>query len=143
MIQILLIVFHFLFQGPNFNQDLASISLTVSNCRSNQGMVRILIFDQESGFPDNRKKALKSISLPIKNQESKIAILDLKPGKYSISTFHDEDENGELNKNPFGYPSEKYGFSNNPRVIFTPPSFEKCSFELKANQVREININLR
>ena len=65
----------------------------------------------------------------------------LEPGTYCISLFHDEDDNGQLNtEGLFGLPSEPYGFSNNPKTWFGPPSFEDCRFEVR--QDMEIDIHL-
>ncbi|MEM1217507.1 MAG: DUF2141 domain-containing protein [Bacteroidota bacterium] len=65
----------------------------------------------------------------------------LKPGTYCISLFHDEDNNGQLNtEGLFGLPSEPYGFSNNPKTWFGPPSFEDCQFILDQDTQLEIRL---
>jgi uncharacterized protein (DUF2141 family) len=45
--------------------------------------------------------------------------------------FHDANENGELDTNFLGLPKEAYAFSNNAKVTFGPPKFEKAMFEFK------------
>jgi uncharacterized protein (DUF2141 family) len=55
--------------------------------------------------------------------------------------YHDEDENGLLNKNGiFGIPSEAYGFSNNPRAFFGPPDYEKCTFQVASDKAIVIKL---
>jgi uncharacterized protein (DUF2141 family) len=52
-------------------------------------------------------------------------------GKYAVTIFHDVNGDTELNSNFMGIPKEPYGFSNNPRAMFGPPSFEQSLFEFK------------
>jgi len=49
-------------------------------------------------------------------------------GAYGITVFHDENKNGKMDKNFLGIPQEPYGFSNNMRVVFRPPSWDKSKF---------------
>jgi uncharacterized protein (DUF2141 family) len=66
----------------------------------------------------------------------------LPKGKYAISIFHDTNEDGELSTNFIGIPKEPYGFSNNPKAKFGPPSFEQSLFEfVEDGQVIEIELN--
>lgn len=124
------------------SQNSSSIDLHIQGAKSDRGVVRILVFDSEKGYPDKPELALQSFSVRVVDRKSSIRINDLKPGMYSISVIHDEDENGELNTNPFGYPLEKYGFSNNAKAYFSAPAFSKAAFELK-NEVKKIIIQLR
>jgi uncharacterized protein (DUF2141 family) len=101
-----------------------------------------LVFSKDTGFPDQPTKALKSLSLQPKNNGGELILTDLPAGKYAVSVIHDEDNNSKLTTNAVGYPTEKFGFSNNPKVYFSPPSFEKASFELGAGS-KQIEIQLR
>lgn len=118
------------------------LEVSVQHANSDQGMIRILVFSSEKGFPDQPELAIRSISLSPKNKRGKVVIEDLPAGKYAISAIHDEDGNGKLNTNLVGYPLEKFGFSNNPKIYVTPPSFEKASFEVKSES-KHLSINLR
>ena len=46
---------------------------------------------------------------------------DLAPGRYALSAFHNENDNGELDTNLLGVPSEGYGFGNDASAAFGPP----------------------
>lgn len=50
--------------------------------------------------------------------------------RLAVTAFHDANGNGELDKNAFGIPTEKYGFSKNPAPGFGPPSFEQSAIPL-------------
>ncbi len=68
---------------------------------------------------------------------------DIPEGEYSISVFHDENKNGEIDKNSFGIPKESYGFSNNIMGMFGPPSFEEAKFKVSKEGVVHLKIKLR
>jgi uncharacterized protein (DUF2141 family) len=108
----------------------SSLQLQITEASNDQGMIRVLIFSQASGFPDNPAKAVKSYSLPPKKGAVSIAVPGLPPGSYAIAVIHDKDGNGKLSTNAVGYPTERYGFSNNPKVYFSPPSFDKAAIDV-------------
>ena len=116
--------------------------MNIQEASSDQGMIRVLLFSGGSGFPDQVSKAVKSFSIPPKNKQVAFTISDLAPGTYSLAVIHDQDSNGKLSSNAVGYPIEKFGFSNNPKVYFSPPSFEKASFVLGKTPIK-VTISLR
>ncbi len=64
---------------------------------------------------------------------------DLKPGKYAIRFYHDENMNRVLDTNLVGKPTEGYGFSNNVTARFSMPLFNKWLFDLNENKTITIN----
>ena len=66
---------------------------------------------------------------------------DLPPGHYAVQVMHDENDNGKLDSNFLGIPSEGYGFSQNPGVM-RRATFEEARFELPAEGA-EILVRLR
>ena len=66
---------------------------------------------------------------------------ELPDGIYAIGLYVDSNNNEQLDTNFFGIPTEQFGFSNNAKGRFGPPSFESASFELDA--LKEISINLK
>lgn len=119
-----------------------SLQVSISGASSDTGSIRILVFSKPSGFPDQVKQALKSISLTPKNGKASFKLTDLPTGTYAIGVIHDQDNDGKLSTNAVGYPVEKFGFSKNPKVYFGPPPFEKASFVLGKNPV-SLEISLR
>jgi hypothetical protein len=58
-----------------------------------------------------------------------------------VAVFHDENMNGQLDKNMFGIPKEGYGFSNNPKKSIGPPKFADAKFQLdQPEKVFEIKL---
>lgn len=119
-----------------------SLQVSISGASSDAGSIRILVFSKSSGFPDQVKQAVRSISLPPKSGKASFKLTDLPAGTYAIGIIHDQDNNGKLSTNAVGYPTEKFGFSNNPKVYFGPPAFEKAAFVLGKTAV-SLEIDLR
>ena len=59
-----------------------------------------------------------------------ITFNDLDAGEYGIRYFHDENDNGELETNLFGLPTEGYGYSNNAKANFGPVDFTTMRFSI-------------
>ncbi|NBB75260.1 MAG: DUF2141 domain-containing protein [Bacteroidetes bacterium] len=53
-------------------------------------------------------------------------------GRYAASAYHDEDDDGTLDTNLFGAPSEPFGFSNDARARLGRPDFVEAAFRLAA-----------
>jgi uncharacterized protein (DUF2141 family) len=119
-----------------------SLQVSISGASSDAGSIRILVFSKPSGFPDQVKQAVRSISLPPKSGKASFKLTYLPAGTYAIGVIHDLDNNGKLSTNAVGYPTEKFGFSKNPKVYFGPPSFEKAAFVLGKTAV-SLEISLR
>ena len=56
--------------------------------------------------------------------------LQLPPGDYALSIFHDTNDNGELDTNFIGIPKEPVALSNNARPKFGPPKYKDAVFTL-------------
>ncbi len=133
----LFFAFETLGQGTQTN-----LQVFISGASSDTGSIRILVFSKPAGFPDQVKQAVRSISLPPKGGKANFSLKDLPAGTYSVAVIHDQDNNGKLSTNAVGYPTEKFGFSKNPKVYFSPPSFEKAAFVLGKTAV-SLEIDLR
>ena len=68
----------------------------------------------------------------IKNIDTEVykETFEIPAGIYAIGYYIDANENQKLDTNFIGVPKEEYGFSNNARGAFGPPSFESASFTL-------------
>ena len=54
---------------------------------------------------------------------------------YTAAIFHDVNNNGKLDKNLLGVPTEPYGFSNNARSKWGPPKYDTAKFQLNQDQL--------
>ncbi|MBL4745069.1 MAG: DUF2141 domain-containing protein [Flavobacteriaceae bacterium] len=65
----------------------------------------------------------------LRGHTSKVSFRNVAAGSYAIISYHDENNNKQLDFSPKGMPLEDYGTSNNP-LNFEPPDFESTSFDL-------------
>jgi uncharacterized protein (DUF2141 family) len=103
--------------------------------------IRVAVFDEPAGFP-TRRNAIVLLSSNSGKSSTDLVIDDLALGTYAIAVFQDFNGDGVLNKGTFGVPCEPYGFSNNARGLFGPPSFQSAAFNLSHDQC-EIEIVLQ
>ena len=122
-------------QEPNTTH---TVRITVTNFENIKGKLQLCLTDKKEDF---LKQCEYATAVTVTNNTISVEIANIKTGVYSISLFHDENNNGVLDtKGFFGIPSEPYGFSNNPSTTFGPPSFEKCAFLIDKD--KQISIEL-
>jgi len=110
----------------------AHLTITVKLQKDVKGCVQLLLFNGKDGFPDDVRKAVLSSSAKIENRKAVFHFIDLEEGWYAATAFHDADEDGKMRKTKVGIPKDAYGFSNDARAAFSPPSFKSASFELQS-----------
>lgn len=93
---------------------------------SKGGNIKLAIFNQKDGFLKT-KSSLRKYAADVSSAKHTVTFNSLPSGNYSISVFHDENANNELDTNILFIPKEGYGFSNNPK-FYGPPNWEKSHF---------------
>jgi uncharacterized protein (DUF2141 family) len=111
------------------------LTVSVSGLKNNTGAVKVGLYNSEGTF---LKTAYKSLSSEIKNNESVVTFENLPAGEYAISTYHDENNNGKLDKNMMGIPSEDYAASNNAKGFMGPPSYKDAKFTVSKDSKIQI-----
>jgi len=118
----------------------ADLTLTVSGARSANGSLGLAIFNSESAFP-RAPQAFASVRIKAGPADVVFTFHGLPPGKYAVSSYHDENDNGKLDSDAVGFPTEGLGFSNDARVATGPPSFAKAAFDL-SDEKKSVTIKL-
>ena len=114
-----------------------SISAEFYGLENNKGKVIFMLFNAENGFPGGVEKAYRSVRVKVKDQQASASFEDLPLGQYALSAVHDENNNGEIDRNWMGMPKEKVGMSGEPGG--GRPSYEKAVFILsEAEATRQI-----
>ncbi|HEY3278050.1 MAG TPA: DUF2141 domain-containing protein [Syntrophorhabdaceae bacterium] len=108
-------------------QDGATLKVSVSGFQNDKGDAKISIFNSKESFAAG-DTGFRAAVLPIKGGKAEWVLSGLPYGTYAIKIYHDENGNGKLDKNSFGMPKEKYGFSNNARGSFGPPGYDQVAF---------------
>lgn len=114
---------------------LAQINLTIeiAGIKNNTGNIMLQLLDVNH-------KVISQQLTPANEKKCTFIIKDLKPARYAVQYFHDENLNMEMEKNSLGKPLEGYGFSNNVTAPFSMPPFEKWLFELKEDKKLQLKI---
>ena len=76
---------------------------------------------------DSKASWQVELRVPLQSDQAIDALI-----RIAVSAYHDENDNSKLDKNSFGIPIERYGFSKNPKRGFGPPQFNETAIEYKA-----------
>lgn len=101
-----------------------TLTIVIKDLNNNKGFVLL-------DLRDGKDVQVGEFKEKIVNKQCVIEVKGLSPGKYAFKYFHDENNNKELDTYWFKAPKEGYGFSNNAKGPFGPPSFKKTIFEIK------------
>lgn len=114
-----------------------SLRLVLEGAEHSKGSYYVALYRKTDSFP-SEKKAYKQKIQAAANAE--IVFENLPENTYAIAVYHDANNNGKMDKNLFGVPTEKYGFSNNARGTFSAPAFSEAAFKLGQNKVLKIKV---
>jgi uncharacterized protein (DUF2141 family) len=107
----------------------ADLTVTISGAHNANGAIAAGIFNSESGFP-KPGAAFAAFRIRAATGPISFTVHNLPPGRYAVTSYHDENDNGKLDADPTGLPTEGYGVSNKAREVLSPPQWSKASFEL-------------
>ena len=114
----------------------ANLTVRVTGARNAKGKIRVALFRDGKGFPNDASQAVHTQGADIDPQtlSAQVVFADLPAGVYAVSVFHDENMNEKLDKNFMGVPKEGYGASNNPKKKMGPPNFDDSKFQLSGTE---------
>jgi uncharacterized protein (DUF2141 family) len=130
----------------------SELRVVVEGVRSDSGTIMVGLYDTSEGFVAAIKHSTEAGLLNDKGRRVGMALraaagvqsvvfADLPPRRYAIIVFHDENDNGRLDENAWGVPTEGYGFSNNAQGFLAAPSFAAAEITL-GEENRSIAISL-
>jgi uncharacterized protein (DUF2141 family) len=118
-----------------------NLTVHLNGIKNSMGQIHVELYSDAKTF---RKSALAQNVMKVAAKEDTVTVKfsGIKPGFYAILAFHDEDENGVLNKRFGMIPTEGYALSNDPEV-FGPPAFEDSKFEVTSDKELAIPIHYK
>ena len=90
------------------------------------GRIVFLLFNRAEGFPIAPERAYRKGILNDFSTTVTYTFNEVPAGTYAVAVFHDENSNGEIDRNFAGMPKESVGASN--MTGFGKPNFTKCMF---------------
>ena len=120
----------------------ADLIVHVDHIVSDRGFVCMALYRAASNYlASDDAQAFRLGKLAARTQGVTLSFHELPPGRYAIKVFQDENNDGKMNRNFFGAPTEPYGISNNARARFSLPPFRDALIAVNAS-VTETRIEL-
>ncbi len=117
--------------ASTMSANAADLRVTVKGKLKAGDVIYYGLFNRSAGFTDPRRTLSEKIVKA--NGSSVVAVFKgLKPGTYAVASYNDKNRNRKLDKSLIGRPTEPYGFSNNAKGSFGPPSFAKAAVKVGA-----------
>ncbi|MCA8886104.1 MAG: DUF2141 domain-containing protein [Hyphomonadaceae bacterium] len=108
--------------------DQVSLDVRVDNVRPDQGQVRVALYDESTWLGE------PVIGQQIDSTGTSVTVRLLAPasGRYGLAAYQDINQDGRLNRNVLGMPSEPTAFSNDAPMNFGPPRFADAALDVSA-----------
>ncbi|WP_075793048.1 DUF2141 domain-containing protein [Massilia putida] len=107
----------------------ADLVIHVDNVKSGTGQVLVALYDNADAF---LKRPARATKVRADKTGTTLVFHDVAPGDYGFSVFHDVNDNGRMDTNPIGIPTEPTAFSNNARGRMGPPAFDAAKLAVPA-----------
>jgi uncharacterized protein (DUF2141 family) len=109
-----------------------SITIAVAGAANDLGTIKIAVFQSAADF-DRSQKPEEMASVSIRDGVGGLVIpVEQLPASFAIAAFHDENNDGRLNHNRLGIPTERFGFSSQAPGYSGPPEFEQAVIDRPA-----------
>jgi uncharacterized protein (DUF2141 family) len=120
----------------------SELVLNVRDFRNQNGNLLIALYDSAGGFPEHPENAARIAKEKVTRGSLSVVLRNLKPGVYAAVVVHDENGNDKLDKGNFGIPTEGFGFSRNPPIRFSAPTFDETKIVIQpGGNNAEIKLN--
>ena len=100
--------------------------------------MELSIYGAKNKFPEANGQ-LKKYRFKPKNGKLTAKLNNISYGEFAIAIYQDNNNNGEIDKNFIGIPTERYAFSKNFKPTIKAPCFSDCKFDYSAKE-NTINI---
>ncbi|MEM7329113.1 MAG: DUF2141 domain-containing protein [Pseudomonadota bacterium] len=108
----------------------SDLTVTVEGISDVKGSIMMGLFDETTYNGDG---AVSGANLKVEGSAVTATFADLEPGEYAVRLYHDVNDDGEMNTNPFGMPTEPYAFSNDAKGRFGPAKWDDAKFIVEAD----------
>ena len=111
------------------------VKILITGFKNDEGVARVAFFRGKHGFPNDTEYAYWKGECDIHDNESRLSINNIEYGTYAVSVYHDQNNNGKLDKKWKLIPSEGFGTSNNARKEKKGPRYDLSKFEVNADSI--------
>ncbi len=102
------------------------VTVRIFGAASDRGVMKLAVYIAPEGFNDpNRALGLDNWTIQGGVCEGQFG-LPAEVEELAIAAYHDENNNGQLDRNPLGIPAERYGFSGGARSLVGAPEYTEA-----------------
>lgn len=121
----------------------STLAISVEGLRNEKGTLYCSLFNAADGFPGPSPIVNGAREAQANQQPMSFSWETLPAGPYAITCTHDEDDDGTLDANFLGIPTEGYGVTNNVYPSNRAPSFDEAKVTLTDAQQASFTITLK
>ena len=140
IVTIIAVLLNVLSYAQQADENLCRLEITITGFENNNGYAKVAVLNSKETYDANARFFMGFNYAIINNKVHQVMLLP--KGEYAFKVYHDENGNDELDTRIMGIPAERYGFSNNARGAFGPPSWEDSKFTVSDGE-HSIFIKLR
>lgn len=117
----------------------SDLTVNVEGIAQPKGSIMMGLFDEATYNGDG---AVNGANLIVEGNSVTAVFEGLEPGEYAVRLYHDVNDDGEMNTNPFGMPTEPFAFSNDAKGRFGPAKWDDAKFTVESDgTVHTITMN--
>lgn len=131
----ILLIITMIISGLTFESisESGKVIIEVEAIQNSKGTIRLGVYNKKENLWEEAG-VIKNVEGKINQNTCTLTVYNLPYGEYAFAMLHDENGNKKMDYNWLGIPEEGFGFSNNPKVSLSAPSFEETKFRLDAPQ---------
>ena len=141
ILRLILLLLFFAGASPAVSESTGNLIINISGFSSSDGFAMVALHNSEESYQGGEASAVAKTKIMVVDRKAQVVFTNLPYGWYGVSLYHDENGNGQMDKNAMGIPKEAYGFSNNAKGFFGRPDFKYIMFQLNSTE-KQIAINL-
>ena len=113
-----------------------TLTLEITGIKEPAGRMACALFWENKGFPRKHRRALRRTWVDVEGETVECVFKRAGLGEYAASVFLDLNENGKLDTNAIGSPSEPWGVSRDAKSKrFGPPLYKDAKFDYQGGPV--------
>lgn len=116
-----------------------TFTVVIENIEANEGTIMLQVMAGEGEFA-GESQPVASFMQRAREGELVFTTSGLPRGEYAVRVMHDRNDNGKLDSNFVGMPTEPWAFSNNATGSFGPPGWEQVKFAHESDSVQRIRL---
>lgn len=141
----LMLFFLILLALLSFRQPVAGdLVINLENIKTSEGMIWLALYDSEEDLFVKDKSILKGVKLEETGDLTGTLTIKMDQimfGTYALAIYHDIDNDGKLDQNLLGIPTEPYAFARKPKSKWRAPRYDELTFNFSESD-QEITTKL-